>query len=92
MSHRSCLVPLALSLVLTSAGAAWADSGGGWQSWVNALTPEQLCAAYLNDIISDEDLPGRAGIRSLPAGCQSRGLPLVRPERRLDHPPLNCRS
>jgi hypothetical protein len=75
MSHRSGLVPLALSLVLTSAGAARADSGGGWQSWVNALTPEQLCAAYLNDIISDEDLPGGRASDPCPPDAKAEDYP-----------------
>lgn len=69
MHRRSCLVPLTLGLVLTSAGAAQADFGGGWQSWVNSLTPEQLCAAYLNDIISDEDLPGGRASDPCPPGA-----------------------
>lgn len=38
-----------------------ADAGGGWESWVYSLTPEHLCAAYLDDIVTDEDLPGGRG-------------------------------
>ena len=26
-----------------------------------SLTPEQLCAAYLDDFVTDEDLPGGRG-------------------------------
>jgi len=37
------------------------DSGGGWESWVYSLTPEQLCEAYMDDIVTDEDLPGGRG-------------------------------
>ena len=27
------------------------DSGGGWESWVYSLTPEQLCEAYMLSLI-----------------------------------------
>ena len=75
MHRRACLVPLTLGLVLTSAGAAQADFGGGWQSWVNSLTPEQLCAAYLNDIISDEDLPGGRASDPCPPDAKPEDYP-----------------
>lgn len=56
MRFHVCLVfAIAVGWICAPAGA---DSGGGWESWVDSLTPEELCAAYLDDIVSDEDLPG----------------------------------
>ena len=62
-------LPLALCLVPMGVSSAWAEIGGGWESWVESLTPEQLCAAYLNDIISDEDLPGGRASDPCPPGA-----------------------
>jgi len=49
--------------------------GGGWENWVESLTPEQLCAAYLNDIISDEDLPGGRASDPCPDGATAEDFP-----------------
>ena len=55
--------------------AVRADTGGGWENWVESLTPEQLCAAYLNDIIGDEDLPGGRASDPCPEGATAKEFP-----------------
>ena len=51
------------------------DAGGGWESWVYSLTPEQLCAAYMDDIVTDEDLPGGRGQDPCPEDATDKVYP-----------------
>ena len=76
-SHRfrfgsgTLLAVLSASTVFTVS----ADTGGGWENWVESLTPEQLCAAYLNGIIGDEDLPGGRASDPCPEGATAKEFP-----------------
>lgn len=73
MRSHACIAVMVMSGLLCL--PARSDSGGGWESWVYSLTPEQLCAAYLDDIVTDEDLPGGRGQDPCPEDALYKDYP-----------------
>ena len=51
------------------------DAGGGFESWVYSLTPEQRCVAYLDHIVTDEDLLGGRGQDPCPEDATNKDYP-----------------